>query len=360
VAVSGPKLVCGAESWFRHRFIVPNLNGPSTGGTVFNAQLLHALSEVGLNAYRLDCDNLAHTLGESSPCCVWVDSLYLDHLRAIRRLSNGRHTVGLLAHYLPSLVREGALVERARLSLGEQYAIDASDAFIVTSPFMRQTLERLAEMPRRFLLIEPGCFSPRCTHVALSRSDLNAILVANLLPGKGIELFLRELADHVRAHDHFQLRIIGSKNLDLSYALACEDLIKEHPKLSQCVFLCGARHPSDVVEEMSLSNLVVSASNMETYGMALAEARTIGVPILAHAGGNVGAHVDACSGGELVRTQGELARAFLELSRNPSALMARVQAARQLASPPRSWFDAARDFVAQASLLAEVMLSQVQ
>jgi len=360
VAVSGPKLACGAESWFRHRFIVPNLDGPSTGGTVFNAQLLHALPEVGLNAQRLDCDSLAHTLGESLSCCVWVDSLYLDHLRAIRRISNGRHAVGLLAHYLPSLVREGALVERARLSRGEQYAIDASDAFIVTSLFMRQTLERLAESPRRFLLIKPGCFSRRRTHVARSRSELNAILVANLLPGKGIESFLRKLADYVRADDHFELRIIGSKNLDLPYALACERLVKEHPKLSQCVVLCGDRHPSDVVKEMSLSNLVVSASHMETYGMALAEARTIGVPILAHAGGNVEAHVDASSGGELVRTHSELARAFLALSRNPPALMARVQAARQLASPSRSWFDAARDFVSQAPLLAEVMLSQVQ
>ena len=94
--------------------------------------------------------------------------------------------------------------------------------------------------------------------------------------------------------------------------------------------------------------------------MALAEARTIGVPILARAGGNVEAHVNARSGGELVKTHAELARAFLELSRNPSALRARVQAARQLASPARSWFDAARDFVVQVPLLAEIVLSQVQ
>jgi glycosyltransferase involved in cell wall biosynthesis len=281
-------------------------------------------------------------------------------VRAIRRISKARHVVGVLAHYLPSLVREGALVERAQLSQGERYAIDASDAFIVTSLFMRQTLERLAESPRHFLVIEPGCFSRRCTRVARPGSELSAILVANLLPGKGIELFLRELADQVSSHDHFELRIIGSKDLDLPYALACERLVSEHPKLSQCVVLCGARHPSDVVKEISLSSLVVSASIMETYGMALAEARTIGVPILARAGGNVGAHVDVRSGGELVGTHGELARAFLELSRNPSALKARVHAARQLASPSRSWFDAARDFVAQAPLLAEVRLSQVQ
>lgn len=360
MALNWPKLVSSGAPWLRHCFIIPNVDGPITGGTVFNAQFLHALSEMGLTVHSLGYDNLGHTLGESLPCCVWVDSLYLDHLGAIRRMSEGRHSVGLLTHYLPSLVREGAFVERARLSLSEQYAIDAADAFIVTSPFMRETLERLADSPRRCLLVEPGCLSRRSRQAARVRSVLRAIMVANLLPGKGVESFLRELADQARAHDHFDLRIIGSKNLDPPYAQACEHLVKQHPILWRCVVLCGARHPADVVNQISLSNLVVSASNMETYGMALAEARTIGVPILAQAGGNAGAHVDACAGGELVRTHGDLARAFLKLSRSPSVVKARVLAARHWASPSRSWLDAARDFVTQVPLLAELMLSQVQ
>ncbi len=360
MAAKVPKLAFGSEPWFRHRFIVPNLEGPSTGGTVFNGQLLSALSDLGLNACRLDYENFGHALTETPPSCVWVDSLYLNELPAIRRICKSHHAVGLLTHYLPSLVSEGALHERAQLSPAERCAIDAADAFIVTSIFMRQTIECLATVRRPFLLVEPGCLSRGCAIAAPRCHPLSAILVANLLPGKGVELFLRELASQMSASDHFFLRIVGSKNLDLPYALACEQLVHAHPKLSQRVVFCGARSPADVVEEISSSNLVVSASIMETYGMALAEARTLGVPILAHAGGNVGAHVDALAGSELVNTHYELARAFLALGRNQTALTLRVRAARRLASPSRSWIEAAQDFVAQVPRLTDVVLSQVQ
>jgi glycosyltransferase involved in cell wall biosynthesis len=88
---------------------------------------------------------------------------------------------------------------------------------------------------------------------------------------------------------------------------------------------------------------------METYGMALAEARTLGLPILAHAGGNVGAHVTSGAGGELVASHEELAAAFLSLCRDPHEHHARLRLARAHALPARAWSQAAAEFTALAA-----------
>jgi glycosyltransferase involved in cell wall biosynthesis len=342
-----------------HKFIVPDLAGPFTGGTVYNGQLLSALSELGLNACRLDLASICESLADPAPCYVWVDSLYLNELPSIRDNCRSNHTIGLLTHYLPSLVHRGANVQRWQLSLEEQRALDAADAFLVSSPFMRNALENLVISKRRTLVVEPGCLPPKCDTQVPAGAVVSAILVANLTPGKGIEPFLRELAKQVRPSDNFMLKIVGSVDLDKPYALACEQVARAHPKLSECVVFCGARCPSAALEEISRSNLFVSASVMETFGMALSEARTIGVPILAHAGGNVRAHLEKKTGGELVDTHDQLARSFLDLCRNQWALMKRLKAARQFATPRRAWSDAAKDYLNQIPSLDVAMLRQV-
>ncbi len=343
-----------------HKFIAPDLAGPITGGTVYNGQLLKALLELGLNACRLDADRVRDALLDRSPCHLWVDSLYLDELPAIRSDCRSNHTIGLLAHYLPSLVLKGAAVQREDLSPEEQRALDVADVFLVTSRFMRDTLSKLSNTKRPMLVVEPGCVAPRRGFRVPGGAALSAILIANLTPGKGIEPFLCELADQLRPSDNFLLKIVGSSDLDKPYALACERVAHAHPQLSRCVVFCGARSPLAVGEEISKSNLLVSASVMETFGMALSEARTIGVPILAHAGGNVSAHVENKAGGELVESHRHLARSFLDLCRNRWALIKRLKAASQFKTPQRAWSEAANDYVTQIPRLERSMRVQVQ
>jgi len=99
------------------------------------------------------------------------------------------------------------------------------------------------------------------------------------------------------------------------------------------------------------AELLLSASVMESYGMALAEARVAGVPILARAGGNAASHVDASAGGELVASTPELVRACLELARTPARLRERIASARLHAPAARSWSEAAREFGGQLASL---------
>jgi glycosyltransferase involved in cell wall biosynthesis len=90
---------------------------------------------------------------------------------------------------------------------------------------------------------------------------------------------------------------------------------------------------------------------MESFGLALAEARALGVPIVARAGGNAAAHVDAAAGGRLVGDDAALAAECALLARDPAERQARraaAQAARSR-SRSRSWADAARDLLTAAT-----------
>jgi glycosyltransferase involved in cell wall biosynthesis len=88
---------------------------------------------------------------------------------------------------------------------------------------------------------------------------------------------------------------------------------------------------------------LVSASSMESFGMALFEARALGVPILALSGGNVRQHLDSYFGGRSYQSPEELGTALLTLMRTPDELRARLSLART-GSVNRTWDDAAREF----------------
>lgn len=360
VATNGPAPPQVEESRLRYRFIVPDLRGPSTGGTVYNARLLAALCEMKLDVRRVEGDEIRAALTDPLPCHLWVDSLCLDILPCCRETGVRRHAVGLLTHYLPSLVKRGAPLQRSQLGLAERFAIDAADAFLVTSEFMRITVMNLLTRIRPVFVVEPGQFAQGRAADAPFATRVSAIMVANLLPGKGVNRFLRELARQVHEDDNFTIRIVGSMTLDADCARACERIVRAHPILSKSIEFAGPRSPSEVVEDIATSYLFVSASMMESYGMAIAEARTLGVPILAVEGGNVEQHVDVKSGGELVRTHSELARKFLGLCRNSSMLAVRIAVARARARSPRNWEQAARDFVRQALALEAQRVTQVQ
>jgi glycosyltransferase involved in cell wall biosynthesis len=87
---------------------------------------------------------------------------------------------------------------------------------------------------------------------------------------------------------------------------------------------------------------------MESYGMALAEARAVGTPILALPGGNVANHVAANSGGALAASYRELAQALCTLMSDPKEQKSRLSLARATAIH-RPWRAAAYDFIAAAS-----------
>ena len=331
----------------QHLFIVPPLDGPPTGGTVFNRLLIEALvaarQAVSWRAWPSTC-----SLGPAD--ALWVDSLYLREFPGIKAQFSCADVVALIVHYLPSWLHQGAQVTWGQLSDIERRALEAAQAFLVTSTFTRNKLREFPLHNRPVLVVEPG----RLAHAA--RADrrtlecVEAVMVAHLLPNKGVLEFLRELDPISTPDDVFALHLIGSDLLDADYAARCQQWLTAQRYMSGRVRWHGALSPPEVIRRMADCNLVVSASRMETYGIALAEARTLGLPIVAHAGGNVASIVDPSTGGELVASARELAASFLRLCRSRELFRARSKAAMVNAWPARPWLQAAGDFLEQCQV----------
>jgi phosphatidylglycerophosphate synthase len=105
----------------------------------------------------------------------------------------------------------------------------------------------------------------------------------------------------------------------------------------------GSLSHDDVIAEMNRSDVLVSASTMESYGMALAEARGLGIPIVALRGGNIDSLVDAAAGGALFDGIDALVSDLIWLADDRVELGRRRERARARRRV-RTWDEAALDF----------------
>jgi glycosyltransferase involved in cell wall biosynthesis len=331
-----------------HAFVAPDLGGRPTGGTLYNAALIEAL-----RAQNVPCEHYtladAALIARSPAEHVWVDSLYLDALPGLCARLGLRRSF-LVLHYLPALVAHGRPVEWAELSDSERAALSAADGFLVTGAFMREQVARF-ELGRPVLCVEPGV--ERAVARARERTtgvgdSIAAIMVCNVVEGKGVLPLLAALAHAARASDQFTLEIVGALDVEPEYAAACRRAIDSAESLRERVALNGTLPHAEALARLGRSDVLVSASRMEAFGMALGEARAAGIPIVARRGGNVSALVSEDAGGALSVDEAGVAAGLLELARDRARLEARKRAALAAApSHARSWRDAALDLVAQ-------------
>jgi glycosyltransferase involved in cell wall biosynthesis len=122
--------------------------------------------------------------------------------------------------------------------------------------------------------------------------------------------------------------------------------LASEPALAAAVTLAGPVAHDRLLALMAASDVLLSPSRMESFGLALAEARALGVPIVACAGGNSAAHVEARAGGVLVADEAALAAECARLAQDREERRRRRAAARAGRPAPRGWADAARDLLA--------------
>ena len=312
--------VLGAPS--EQCFVLPALTGPISGGTLYNRELLAALRGlVEVRAFELGSSDLGAALRTASG--LWIDSLYLAALPELKRQTPAR--VLLILHYLPSFVSLSRSPSNSELRGDEREALRCADGFLVTSVFMRDAIEALvAPTQKPILVVEPGTHAQLAPASTELNAELRVVLVGNVVPGKGIEPWLCALEACLSETDRMDVSIIGSLTADPEYAERCQRLVCESARLAARIRFAGALTPRETLARLAEASLFVSASSMESYGMALAEARVAGVPILAKIGGNSRAHVDPAAGGALVSNEAELARACVALARDPALRLARV------------------------------------
>ncbi|MFI5309171.1 MAG: glycosyltransferase family 4 protein [Polyangiales bacterium] len=322
--------------------VAPDPEGPATGGTLYNTHLVEALKAADVRCEWVRLENAAAAIANRRPRLLLVDSLHLDALPELRALA-APAPVYLLLHYLPSLVELGREVAASELSPPERAALALADGCVVTSAFMQRAIARLWGAHKPVLCVEPGVALPKVELTPNSRP--RGVMLCNLLPAKGVLSLLEALGAGVRAEDDFELLIAGNTDLAPRYAQACRALLEGKAALRGRVRLLGGLSHVDALGLLQTSDVLISASRMEAYGMALAEARAAGVPILARPGGHAAAHVEPEAGGELMPDEAAIAKRWLELVRDPGLLAERKRLA-MTARRSRSWPQAAEALVA--------------
>jgi glycosyltransferase involved in cell wall biosynthesis len=326
-------------------FVVPALDGPITGGTRYNGELLRALGELGVAARAVELDAARGLLAARESGRYFVDSLFLGNIPELRALGGSGAKLALLLHYLPSLVARALGEDNGELEYMESNALANVDAVLVPSALTKRELERRGVASSIVVAIEPAC-TLRPDPVAPKLDCVTAEVVSNVVRNKGILELFQALGETLVETDECSLRVAGSEIAEPDYARTCRAFVEVHGALRTRVRFEGAVDPSSIGERLARSNLFVSASFSETYGMALGEARAAGVPILALDAGNARAHVSTEAGGELFATHRDLALVFSRLCRDRSELERRVTLARTLALSvvPRSWREVGEEF----------------
>ena len=217
--------------------------------------------------------------------------------------------------------------DAAALERSERAALAAMRAVVVTSPRTADTLVSLMSVPAGAITVAlPGVDD---APIAPGSRDgvLRLLCVGTVVPRKGQALLVDALSG---VPGRWELTIVGSLETDPATADRLRAVIGE-TRLGERVHLVGELSSEALSVHYDASDLLVSASFYEGYGMALAEALARGLPIVAAAGGAVADTVPSAAG--LLVPPGDrdaLREALTRCVREP-ALLARLREGALLA-----------------------------
>jgi glycosyltransferase involved in cell wall biosynthesis len=320
-----------------------------SGGNIYNRELakaLAALTTISVQSFA----EAAGMIASKEPGLYLFDTLELEQVsRLPPRTAEQR--IGLVVHHLPSL-EPGE--KETNAFANEHTRLRHFDFFIATSDFTHGLLKSRGFAESAILTVPPGTSSgndepgaPRAYEAPLS-----AVIVANLIPRKGVLPLLEALAAREPTTAAFFLRVIGRTDMDPAYAEACRRTAAVSPSLRDAVRIEGPVAHARLGEVYEASHLFVSAAFVETFGMAVHEARAHGLPILALDGGYVCRHFTDGDDGFSCHSHADLARKLGELAGDERRMTTLFERARETRPTTlTTWREAAERFLGELGRL---------
>jgi len=322
-------------------FVLPEDRDSISGGNLYNRLLCEALSRNGCQPAVVDHELAATRMATGRAGVFVVDSLLRERVPALAAEAGVDQPVLLLVHLLESFVSNDSRDEAKERELFLPVA-----GFVATSAFTRERLAKTAGH-RPVFVVPPG-LAIEPVGVRSPPDDFAGLVVGNLVRCKRQLEFLEQLDSRLADGDEFSIDLVGREDLEPDYAAACHELIAERPRLAGRVRIHGVVPLSDMPRWYHESTAFLSAAAVETYGMAVAEARALGVPVLAVDAGNLRAHVTDTDHGKLVGSVAELAEACTSLIRSRAHQRELVDRAAASRAPSVStWDDAAVTLIDQ-------------
>ena len=299
-------------------FAIPGDLDAPTGGYAYARHLLAELPGAGVRARHLilpdgfpDPDEADLTAAAQRLAAVpaeqplLVDGLAYGALPPLL-LRQVRAPLVALVHH-PLALEAGLSPERRdALTASERAALALARSVVATSGHTARLLASDYGVPAdKIAVAEPGTApAPRA---AGTRVPFALVAVGAVTPRKAYPLLVAALAGIA---GDWRLTVVGSLDRDptetarLLTAIAAADLRGR-------VVLAGAVDDTDRDALLDAADLLVSASLLEGYGMALAEALARGLPVVASTGGAAGETVPAGCGLAVPPGDGAALRAAL-------------------------------------------------
>lgn len=328
-------------------FVLPDDPVSVSGGNLYNRFLLEALARKGIAPQALNVPEACLRLDRGSAGIYLVDSVLHARVPDLAARTAAGQKLLMVVHLLPSLDP----TQPPQAAATEQERLKGIAGFVVTSDFAKSAVARRHD-GRRPVFVVPPALVVVPTGRSLPLDNFRGLLVGNVIEVKGVLAFLRSLDSLLSEDDAFAIEILGRRDFEPDYADACRRLVADSPRLRDKVRFAGPFAPEAMPGIYERSNVFISSSSVETYGMALHEARAFGQFVLALDAGNVRAHVPSDRDGRLYVTVADLAHACVALIRDTPALRRLVRRAFEHRRIERyTWDDAAERLLRQLASL---------
>ena len=271
-------------------FVLPDgIDDPDrvSGGNIYDRQLRQGLAARGWTlrlAPVADGAAVAEALGAvASDGIVLIDGLVAGWAPDAVEAASGRIPVVVIAHMISSSF-PGAVDD---LVNSETRALRSASRVIATSEWTAGELVRMGLVADdRVTVAQPG--SREATR--LPGADHRALLcVGAIAPHKGQDVLLAALG--LLVDYPWGCTLIGSQATDPDYTARIRATASE---FGDRIRMPGVLHGAALDRAYGRAGLLVAPSRVESFGMAVADARSRGLPVLAS---NVGGIPEAIAGG---------------------------------------------------------------
>jgi glycosyltransferase involved in cell wall biosynthesis len=247
-----------------------------SGGDVYDTQLAHALERRGHSvelvhtAPRMDARRLAEQLLACGYDLLLEDELGHENYLALNCALRARLAAFALVH-----VTSARLMPGARSAARERAFVESVRGSVFVSRQLRRETQRLLGVRLRSVIVHPGCdHLPRAIQRTAGKR-VRFLALGHLLPHKG-QLELIEL--FARVAGRWSLVVAGDDAGDRAYAARVRRAA-ERVGASR-VRVVGPLRGAHLAAAFARADVCVSASRYESYGMALAEAISRGLPVV--------------------------------------------------------------------------------
>jgi hypothetical protein len=264
-------------------FIVPDgIDDPErvSGGNLYDRQLRLGLAARGWTMRMMPvADGAAASLALGAIAAegiALVDGLVAGWAPAAIEAAAARVPVILIAHMV-SAAFPGAL---AGVVVSESRAMNAASRVIATSDWTAGELVRLGLAARDQVTVAwPGSREVTRSHGADYRELL---CVGAITPHKGQDVLVAAL--ELLADKDWRCLLLGSQLVDAEFAARVTASVA---RFEGRIRMPGLLHGAALDHAYRRAGLLVAPSLTESFGMAVADARSLGIPILASAVGGI-------------------------------------------------------------------------